>query len=510
MDLDPGSRSLEADAHEGAALNWRVSGWGAARPFTARFENPSLIDQAIEIARGERGLIEDAIRKGRIPFPSRMPTGRGAAISNVEGPVFAKPASFGYERHAASSSEVLSWLSAAKYNVCNRAQRRGLEAALGEVEQRVPCGIIVVVAEGGTFHVTRQLVRKFPRVVVVQSSYGAGSEPKAASLRRPAADGLFSWLCANADRASSVGAFVLVGDGTFEIDVAAIRDFAQTDIIRVSPIGKSPFWSASRLANGANAGADDASALPRISIVTVSYNQAAYLEQAINSVLGQDYPNLEYVIVDGGSTDGSVEIINRYRDQLHAVVIEPDNGQSDALNKGFRLTSGEILNWLCSDDMLEPGALRQLARSYVRNDMPDLLVGGCVRIGEERGVELARHHTSIVMGETVPMEPLNILQFMRSWQYGNYFFQPEVFFSRRIWDAAGAFIKPHLFYAMDYDLWLRMALAGARVRHIPAFLGCSRVHSAQKTQSDQVYLYQIAQIMDEYEELFVRLKGSIA
>ena len=99
---------------------------------------------------------------------------------------------------------------------------------------------------------------------------------------------------------------------------------------------------------------------------------------------------------------------------------------------------------------------------------------------------------------------------MRSWQRGNYFFQPEVFFSRRIWDAAGGFIKPHLYYAMDYDLWLRMAFAGATIRHVPSFLGCSRVHVAQKTQDDQHYLPQVSQILLEYKMLFEHLESTLS
>jgi cellulose synthase/poly-beta-1,6-N-acetylglucosamine synthase-like glycosyltransferase len=170
---------------------------------------------------------------------------------------------------------------------------------------------------------------------------------------------------------------------------------------------------------------------PKISIVTASFNQVQFLEHAIQSVLEQRYPNLEYIVVDGGSTDGSIDVIEKYRPQLTHAIIEPDKGQSDALNKGFNLATGEIMNWLCSDDMLEPGSLARIAASYCRSKL-DLIVGGCVRIGNVRSDEIFRHHSAIPFGRPIPLPLNNMLQFMRSWQRANYFFQPEVFFSRRI------------------------------------------------------------------------------
>jgi glycosyltransferase involved in cell wall biosynthesis len=244
--------------------------------------------------------------------------------------------------------------------------------------------------------------------------------------------------------------------------------------------------------------------LPKISVVTVSFNQAAYLEVAIRSVLDQDYPELEYIIVDGESIDGSIEIIERYRQRCAAVVIEPDRGQSDALNKGFARATGELLTWLCSDDLLEPGSLRQIARAW-RQHQTDLVVGGCLRIGKTRERVLARHRCALPRERTLRLDSLDLLRVMGSWQRGHYFYQPEVFFSRRIWEAAGGYLKPHLHYGMDYDLWVRMALAGATIRHIPPMLACSRVHAGQKTQADHVWYHQFRQLLDEYRDLFGRL-----
>jgi hypothetical protein len=97
---------------------------------------------------------------------------------------------------------------------------------------------------------------------------------------------------------------------------------------------------------------------------------------------------------------------------------------------------------------------------------------------------------------------------MHSWQKGHYFYQPEVFFSRRIWEASGAYVKRHLHYGMDYDLWLRMALAGASARHIPPMLACSRMHRQQKTRDDHAWYHQFRQLLEEYRDLFAELEAA--
>ena len=112
----------------------------------------------------------------------------------------------------------------------------------------------------------------------------------------------------------------------------------------------------------------------KVSIITPSYNQGKYLERTIRSVLEQDYPDVQYIIVDGGSTDNSQEIINRYKKQLHRWVSEPDHGQTDAINKGFGIANGEILAWLNSDDTYQPGAISQAVR--VLQEHPE--IAGCV------------------------------------------------------------------------------------------------------------------------------------
>jgi len=114
-----------------------------------------------------------------------------------------------------------------------------------------------------------------------------------------------------------------------------------------------------------------------ITIVTPSFNQAAYLEQTIRSVLDQGYPNLQFGVVDGGSTDGSVEIIERYRSQLDFAIIEPDHGQTEAINKGIRRAQGQIIGWLCSDDTLLPGALQTIGQHFADHPDHDWIAGAC-------------------------------------------------------------------------------------------------------------------------------------
>lgn len=236
---------------------------------------------------------------------------------------------------------------------------------------------------------------------------------------------------------------------------------------------------------------------PKISIVTVNYNQGRYIEDCLKSILDQGYPNLEFIVVDGDSTDCSKEILERYRDRVSTMIVEPDDGQSAALNKGFRLATGEIMNWICSDDMLEPGSLFHIGASYAESKA-DLVAGGC-RVIDDAAKTKFVHHSA--MPDEAVLSAGEVMKFMSSWQMGNFFFQPEIFFSRAIWEKAGAAVREHLFYAMDYDLFIRMAMAGARIRSIPNIIGVSRQHAHQKTQHTTMeYLPQIHGILSEFRE----------
>lgn len=249
---------------------------------------------------------------------------------------------------------------------------------------------------------------------------------------------------------------------------------------------------------------------PTISVVMPSFNQGRYLRQALDSVLEQNYPKLELIVLDPGSTDGSRAILDAYRDKIDRLIYEPDAGQSDALQKGFNVASGDILTWLCTDDMLEPRALFVAAEAFMKYGS-DMVAGGCRRIDDE-GNLLSNHHSALPFGECLRLDPIDILNIRDSWLRGNYFFQPEVFFTRDIWRRAGAFLWPSAFYAMDYELWLRMALAGATIAHIPAYLANSRVQSDQKTNLEHPerspWLHQLHNFTLFYQRLFASMEQS--
>jgi len=223
---------------------------------------------------------------------------------------------------------------------------------------------------------------------------------------------------------------------------------------------------------------------PKISIITVTLNQGRYLEETIRSVLLQGYPNLEYILLDGCSSDNTHEILERYRSVFSNCIVEPDGGQSNALNKGFSLSTGEILAWLNSDDCYLPLSLFRVAVAFDCYDT-DLVVGGCQLRKGFSPAPFKTHHSSFPFGKTVPLPLDRLLDIDNSWQKGEFFYQPEVFWTREIWEKSGAQVSEELFYSMDYELWVRMAQQGARVTHIPDSLALYRVHEQQKTFGEE-------------------------
>lgn len=206
---------------------------------------------------------------------------------------------------------------------------------------------------------------------------------------------------------------------------------------------------------------------PSIAMVTPSFRQAAYLERTLRSVLDQNYPHLRYVVQDGGSKDGSAEIIARYADRLAAWESAPDGGQAAAIERGFAKVSGDVMGWLNADDMLMPGALEFIGWYFAAHPEVDVLYGHRVVIDAED-----RETGRWVL-------PPHEDEFLR-WR--DYVPQETLFWRRSVWERCGG-IDARLQFALDWDLLLRLQESGARMVRVPYFLGMFRVHAAQKTSA---------------------------
>ena len=239
-------------------------------------------------------------------------------------------------------------------------------------------------------------------------------------------------------------------------------------------------------------GLPDGRPWPRISIVTPSFNQGRFIEETILSVLGQGYPNLEYIVIDAGSTDGTDAVLERYRDQLDHVVSEKDDGQSHAINKGMTIATGEILAWLNSDDMLAPGALFAMAIAFATSRAE--IVAGIAEIYRD-GKLIAEHVTACSDG---PLALDDLLDLDCGWNAGQFFYQPEVFFTRELWQRAGGYVDTTLYNCMDYELWLRFAAQRAQLHVIGRPIARFRQHDDQKTADESRFKADLIMIRQRF------------
>lgn len=205
---------------------------------------------------------------------------------------------------------------------------------------------------------------------------------------------------------------------------------------------------------------------PKISVITPSYNQCKYIESTIESVLSPNYPNLEYIIIDGGSTDGSVDIIRNYQDKLAYWVSETDQGQTDALNKGFARATGDIFCWLCSDDLLESWTLWEVANYFQNNPEVSCVYGDTTWIDAENRLICKRKEL-----------PFNRFIFLYE---HNFIPQPSTFWRRDLHEEIGL-LNPEFEVSMDADLWLRFS-EKTTLHHVSRPWSCMRLYSEQKTQ----------------------------
>ncbi len=299
-------------------------------------------------------------------------------------------------------------------------------------------------------------------------------------------------ICSNTTSLPEVGGdAVLTCDPT---DIRAMRDLMEKvasdeetrHTLKASGEGRLPNYTWERSADsllaaclrvGAAPAADGAprisvSSMPLVSIVTPSYNQGSFIKQTIDSVLGQSYPHVEYIVVDGNSTDETVSLLKSYGPRLRWTS-EPDRGQTDALNKGFAGSKGEVRSYVNSDDVLLPGAVEKVVEHFRRHPEADMVYGQGVLI-DEAGRQIGMYRTDDYSFARLMLDCCVC--------------QPAAFWLTRIAEKVGPFDE-RLDYVMDYDYWLRIDRAGGRIDHLREPLAASRRYPGTKTSSAREMIY---------------------
>jgi len=206
---------------------------------------------------------------------------------------------------------------------------------------------------------------------------------------------------------------------------------------------------------------------PKISIVTPSYNQGQFIEETIRSVLLQSYPNIEYFVIDGGSNDESLEIIQKYEPWITYWVSESDNGQTNAINKGFKKARGEIVTWLNSDDLYTVNTLFTVAKTFIKQSNSAVVYGNA---------DIIDTNTSII--SHLKSREFNLKNLYRY----DYIRQPASFIKTEAIEKIG-YLNEKFHYTMDYDLWIRLGQEQAVMRYIPTTLAWFRLHKNSKSIS---------------------------
>ncbi len=230
-----------------------------------------------------------------------------------------------------------------------------------------------------------------------------------------------------------------------------------------------------------------AARLPAISVVMPSFNQAPFLPRAIDSVFAQNYASLQVLAFDGGSTDGSADILRAYGSRLSHCAVEKDRGPAHAINKGLALARGEVLGWLCSDDMLAHGALIEIGKAFAEDPELDLVYGNALYVDAFDRMTLANHgtaRTGLYFGEMQAPERV-----ARYWEYVHALPQPTVFFRRRLLEACGPLNEDYQFI-FDFELFARMGARG-KVRKIEKTLAFYRLHDAGKSADWKRFLIEL-------------------